>query len=861
MEYINQLFGNFNTLDKNKNGNKNKARKNNNKKDNQDSENDSDFEAISDLSSTKNPFANRNKTEKKINNDNNNKNNKKKTSNKIGIYNIGEDEKSEEDSIGSKNLFEHPEEGLPDFLRECNIRDKSGKKMDDPDYDSTTLLVPQAYLKNCTPAMQQYWHFKSQNFDKVIFFKLGKFYELFYDDAIVGNKVIDLNWMGNDPKKLHVGFPEKSLQEKGNILIENGFKVAVIEQVETVEELEERLKKTKSSNKMDKCVKRDLCNVFTKGTFIHESHKFDNKNNYKNKFCITLISKKIYKNELEKINKKDDNQMDKNFNKDEMNNSIVDNPLIGYQWNFIIFDVTTINFFFGEISHDDENFTKIKTLLYNINPQEIIIPKNNLDEYIINFISSLASRPLISKLKNDYSLLSLLKLTIKYFGEERSSWNKTLLSHIKEEKEQMLNVLYFTILYMENLLLAEQLLNIANWENYESNMIVSKNLILDYQTISNLEIIETKLDAKNPEAGSLLEYMNQAVSPFGMRKMKQWTLNPLSNKTDIDKRLDMVTDLINNFECVTSFRLQAGKFNDLERLVAKIYKFSIQSNSKAVYFEDFSKTRIQEFFKIINLLRKSMDIFHMFKDYLANFQSIELKKKISLRSEEFIEFDKETNKEYKLNGEVDNIIEVLEELEDYYKESKDDNGDTIIIPKEGVQDSYDEYFYKIKVIKEKFEKILKEEKQKFKCPLIAFTHTKNYKYELEIPEECVKSRNLDSTYKLTTSRKGFMRYHTQEILDLIEEYEMYQDLLKKENNKFNVHLFQKFHSKNFEITKYIENLSDLDCLCALAYISNQVRNYNLKFSCLSKYSFKNNLFIYFEYYKPFIFLFFNIISF
>ena len=56
--------------------------------------------------------------------------------------------------------------------------------------------------------MKQYWTLKKTNFDTVILFKLGKFYELFYEDAYIGNKYLDLNWMG---RKMHAGFPEKSL--------------------------------------------------------------------------------------------------------------------------------------------------------------------------------------------------------------------------------------------------------------------------------------------------------------------------------------------------------------------------------------------------------------------------------------------------------------------------------------------------------------------------------------------------------------------------------------------------------------------------------------------------------------------------
>ena len=87
--------------------------------------------------------------------------------------------------------------------------------------------------------MKQYWTLKRDNFEKIFFFKLGKFYELFFQDAIICQKILDLNWMGG-AKKLHVGFPEKALDKYLSILVEHGFKVAVIEQTETPRQLAER---------------------------------------------------------------------------------------------------------------------------------------------------------------------------------------------------------------------------------------------------------------------------------------------------------------------------------------------------------------------------------------------------------------------------------------------------------------------------------------------------------------------------------------------------------------------------------------------------------------------------------------------
>ena len=63
--------------------------------------------------------------------------------------------------------------------------DADGHKLDDPQYDPTTLLIPKTEWKNFTPAMSQYWQIKTTNFDKILLFKLGKFYEIFYSDAII----------------------------------------------------------------------------------------------------------------------------------------------------------------------------------------------------------------------------------------------------------------------------------------------------------------------------------------------------------------------------------------------------------------------------------------------------------------------------------------------------------------------------------------------------------------------------------------------------------------------------------------------------------------------------------------------------
>ena len=117
--------------------------------------------------------------------------------------------------------------------------------------------------------MSQYWAIKRDNNEKILFFKLGKFYEIFYADAIICQRALDLNWMGG-AKKLHVGFPERALDKYLSILVSMGHKVAVIEQTETPRQLEQRVAEAKKKGavpKEAKCIQRDIIQMVTRGTF------------------------------------------------------------------------------------------------------------------------------------------------------------------------------------------------------------------------------------------------------------------------------------------------------------------------------------------------------------------------------------------------------------------------------------------------------------------------------------------------------------------------------------------------------------------------------------------------------------------
>lgn len=151
------------------------------------------------------------------------------------------------------------------FLRPEKIQDKSCRRPDDPDYDATTLYVPPMFLKKQTPAKQQWWKIKSDNMDAVLFFKVGKFYEIFHMDADVAVRETSATFMKGE--EAHAGFPEAAYAKFSQMLVEKGYRVVRVEQTETPEMLKAANKKRKSRGMTNrKCVMREVCSILTPGT-------------------------------------------------------------------------------------------------------------------------------------------------------------------------------------------------------------------------------------------------------------------------------------------------------------------------------------------------------------------------------------------------------------------------------------------------------------------------------------------------------------------------------------------------------------------------------------------------------------------
>ncbi|XP_069351178.1 DNA mismatch repair protein Msh6 isoform X10 [Eulemur rufifrons] len=190
------------------------------------------------------------------------------------------------DDSGRSTIWYH--ETL-EWLKKEKRRDEHRRRPDHPDFDASTLYVPEDFLNSCTPGMRKWWQIKSQNFDLVIFYKVGKFYELYHMDALIGVNELGLVFMKGN--WAHSGFPEIAFGRYSDSLVQKGYKVARVEQTETPEMMEARCRKMAHISKHDRVVRREICRVITKGTQTYSVLEGDPSENYNVLLCLANYSR------------------------------------------------------------------------------------------------------------------------------------------------------------------------------------------------------------------------------------------------------------------------------------------------------------------------------------------------------------------------------------------------------------------------------------------------------------------------------------------------------------------------------------------------------------------------------------------
>lgn len=369
-------------------------------------------------------------------------------------------------------------------------------------------------LEDTTPVMQQYLKIKSENPGILLWYRLGDFYETFFEDALVMSKELELTLTGRDagPKLGRVplaGIPAKAADNYLEKLVQKNYKVAICDQLE--------------DPKFAKgLVKRGVTRVITAGTLTESNLLKQNSNNYICSIC------------------KDEKQ-----------------DIYGFSYT----DIST-----GEFKTTQAPLNLIMAELARLNPSEIVGPSLKQDikpfqivpDEVINLPDEITKRYNCSKIPSSVFEVNFAENNLKTVFKTQS------LESFGYSK-------YKTGFRAAGALLAYV------WETLKGNMPkfdriesyeLSEYMILDASTRKNLELVET-LREKN-KYGSLLWAIDKTKTNMGARLIKNWICQPLKNVDDIIARQNSVSEFIEKEQVRFVLSDCLEKIYDIQRLSTRM---------------------------------------------------------------------------------------------------------------------------------------------------------------------------------------------------------------------------------------------------------------------------------------------------
>jgi DNA mismatch repair protein MutS len=358
-----------------------------------------------------------------------------------------------------------------------------------------------------SPMMKQYLFTKEKYKDCILFYRLGDFYEMFFDDAKKASNLLDLTLTGRDcgleERAPMCGIPYHAADNYISKLIELGEKVAICEQLTMPD---------KSKN----LVERDVIRVVSAGTLIDEGQLDEKKNNY-------ILSVYKYKN----------------------------------CYGISYADITTGDFFANEFLSEN-SFEQVLDYIVKLSAAEII---TNSEFYDIAKDNPLVKHNIIPKL-NLYNEWAFNNRTSERCLKEQFGI-LTLDAFELNEKRYAISASGALIEYLKETQ-KHSLININNIKIIKN----SEFLTLDFNAIRNLELIKTLRDGN--KYGSLLWLMDKTITGMGARMLNNWILNPLCLKNDIDYRLNGTEELYNNTLIRQGLSDNLKSIKDIERLSGKV---------------------------------------------------------------------------------------------------------------------------------------------------------------------------------------------------------------------------------------------------------------------------------------------------
>lgn len=702
------------------------------------------------------------------------------------------------------------------FLQPDKRLDINGNPPNHPDYDDKTLYVPKAFLDSQTPALRQWWIIKQRNMDAILLFKMGKFYELFNEDAVIAVNELDIIFMkGDEGKPAHAGFPESSFSKYSSILVNKGFRVLRIEQTETPAMMEERIQSTGQRGKFDRVVKREICQVTTRGTQMM-SISDSVFHTAQNQYLLALCESTSDSNENSKQAK---------------------------LYGICFTDVTTSKLYMGQFE-DDNNLSNLNILLAHHTPTEVLYERGNLTQLAYQAIMKTGARltPLkpIKEFWQVKKTLNHLKTNQIYADEVgRCKWPQLLKDMFEgdNKSEDIISLdphdshklaLYSfgaIVYYLNAQLIEKQVLKCTALEQYITPLRSLKRnelqtgavsqtppMVMDHIALRNLEIF---VNSSGTTTSTLFHSINHCKTHFGQRLLKNWLCSPLCDVNQIEHRLDAVETLMSNSSSslMNEILHMLNQTPDLERILSKIKNqcYKSESESRAIMFDgdQHSKAKISSFLNLLSNFKRLHKFICSISHVAKNNGSNVLRRLLSHTTD---------------GGLYPDYSETLRYFENSFDhELAKKTGK--IIPSPGVDREYDDCAKNISDIQKRLEDYLDQQKSILKCKQLSYFGSAKNRYQIEVPEAYLKY--VPDEYRLETARKGYKRFYTPAIDKYFSELTCYEEKMKRLLDNIMSKIFAQFMSKISLWSAAIECVAILDVLQSIAFFARTLKANNI----------------------------------
>lgn len=359
-----------------------------------------------------------------------------------------------------------------------------------------------------TPMMQHYLDTKEEYKDCILFYRLGDFYEMFFEDAKTASRELEITLTGKDcgqeERAPMCGVPFHAANMYIAKLIEKGYKVAICEQIEDP-------KKAKGM------VKRDVVRVVTPGTLVEDNLLEEKKNNY-------IMS--IYKE--------------------------------GIFFGVAVCDISTGEFLATQI-RETNNFTKLLDEIARYYPAEIVT-----NELLYSSVEE------ISKIKERIEAYISHQTDDNFDQDTKEIMEKYEITDDKGHKHEDLQGKEFVVSAINGLLKYIKQTQKIEMEHINTIKIynTTKYMSLDISARRNLELIERMRDKS--KRGTLLWVLDKTATSMGGRLLRRWINDPLIDTKEINQRLTAVAELKSDMILKDDVIETLKKIFDIERIAGKI---------------------------------------------------------------------------------------------------------------------------------------------------------------------------------------------------------------------------------------------------------------------------------------------------